>query len=52
MAPSAVTIQLLDDKNLVHETTKIAPKVTRQIDIEGGTTNAKVKLLLTRNYSF
>lgn len=48
MAPSAITTELPSDGNLVLKTIKTAPKVTRQIDIEGGTTKAKVNLLLPR----
>ncbi len=46
MAPSAIGTELLNGQGLGHEIEKIAPKVKRQIDIEGGTSNAKVDILL------
>jgi hypothetical protein len=41
MAPSATAVQL-PVVEAIHEASKITPKVTRQLDIEGGITNATV----------
>jgi hypothetical protein len=42
MAPSAITLSVRADENPFIEEQKKAPKVVRQIDIEGGKTIAKV----------
>jgi Cu/Ag efflux protein CusF len=44
MAPSAITLPVRGDENLSIEEQKKAPKVVRQIDIEGGKTLAKAFL--------
>ena len=51
MAPSAITLPVRGDENPFIEGQKKAPKVVRQIDIEGGKTIAKVSSLKTKSFS-
>jgi hypothetical protein len=44
MAPSAIALPVRGKDNLASEVRRKAPKVIRQIDIEGGKTIAKVSL--------
>jgi hypothetical protein len=44
MAPSAIALPVRGKDNLASEVRGKAPKVIRQIDIEGGKTIAKVSL--------